>query len=112
MKKIFLIITVLFFTTSCEKDDNEVTYPSCLQTQIDEFIQNYNVQDPRSNIKKYKYQNQFVYVFYKNNVSDEQFSVIDSDCNTICSFGSIAGNNTCENWENAELIETVWTDPR
>jgi hypothetical protein len=112
MKKIFLIIAVLFILTSCERDDNEVTYPSCLQTQINEFIENYGVQSPRSNIKKYKYQNKIVFVFYKNNISDEQFSVIDSDCNIICSFGSIAGNNTCEDWESAEFIETVWTDTR
>ncbi len=112
MKKIILIIGVFFTLNSCKKNDDEINYPTCLQTRINDFIENYGVQNPRSNIKKYTHQSQTVYVFYGNNVSDEQFSVIDENCNTICSFGSIAGNNTCDNWEGAEFLETVWTDNR
>lgn len=112
MKKLTLIIGIILFISSCEKNDDEIQYPTCLETRINNFIENYGVQNPRSSIKKYTYQNQTVYVFYGNNVSDEQFSVVDENCNTICSFGSIAGNNTCDNWENSEFIETVWTDNR
>ncbi|MEN8857941.1 MAG: hypothetical protein ABF260_07740 [Flavobacteriaceae bacterium] len=112
MKKLFLIIGTILFISSCEKNDDEMNYPTCLQTRIDNFIENYGVQNSPSNIKKYEYLSQTVYIFSGNNISDEQFSVIDKNCNTICSFGSIAGNNNCDNWESAEFIETVWIDNR
>jgi len=112
MRNVILIIGIFLFITSCEKSEQDVKYPECIESQINEFIDNYGVQNPRSSVKKYNYENQIVYVFYKNNISDEQYTVVDEYCNIICAFGSIAGNNTCENWDNAQYIETVWTDNR
>ena len=34
------------------------------------------------------------------------------NCNKICEYGGIAGVQTCEDWDKAELKELVWQDNR
>lgn len=72
-----------------------------------------NIQSPKANIEKYLYNNQEVYLVNGQNFPDGQSHVISLDCEDICVLGGLDGSdNDCPNWEDAEFIETIWTDPR
>jgi hypothetical protein len=115
MRNVILVISIFFLSiTSCNRSDyDETKYTNCLQSQIDNILIG-TPRSPRSNIKKYNYDNQIVYVIEINDIADEQFNVVDKQCNVVCVFGGINGNqnSTCVNFESAQYIETVWTDPR
>ncbi|WP_271407379.1 DUF6970 domain-containing protein [Tenacibaculum soleae] len=115
MKKLILIIGITFCIQSCEKneDSNNDNYPDCLQFEINNIFDG-EPTTIRANLKKYKYQENIVYVFFEGNVVEGQTRVYSTECTKICEYGGIGGNqnNTCNNWESAELIETVWTDNR
>ena len=75
------------------------------------------VSTPRRTISSFDYNQQIVYAITPNSFVTEPATIIlDSSCNTICLIGGFAGDNGetagCENFENAEFIETIWTDPR
>jgi len=61
---------------------------------------------------RYKFQDQFVYVFNPGNCGADMMSnVYDEDCFLICSLGGIAGNIMCngENFtENATDETLIW----
>jgi hypothetical protein len=113
MKKLTLIISVLLLQISCNNDDTKkISYPECLSSKIQEILQS-PVQNPKSTIEKYNYQNQTVYLIVFNG-ADSQSQVYNEKCELVCSIGGIGGSaqDTCINWENATYIETVWSDPR
>lgn len=115
MKKLTLMICITLFISNCEKNDDEITYPTCLQTYINTFLENNPSQrTPRSSIKKYMFNDNIVYlVDFLPNTPDSGTSVISSSCEPICSLGGIDGTqNDCDNWESAKYLETVWTDNR
>nr|WP_315200720.1 hypothetical protein [uncultured Flavobacterium sp.] len=117
MKKIILLMSLLLLLLiSCNKSEAEAEkdpYPECISTQIDVILKNYSPRIPRSNVKKYKYNEQYVYAVEINGIPDEQKPVYNEKCELICSRGGIGiTNKTCVNWESAVFIETVWTDPR
>ena len=112
MKKLTLIIGIIIFISSCEKNDDEIKYPSCLQSEVERILES-TPQTPRATINLYLYQENNVYII-NTSFPDDQSNIYNSNCEIICSVGGIDGNqnDTCMNWENAELIETVWVDPR
>lgn len=82
-----------------------------MQEKIDYVLEN-PPQNPRAKIDKYYYKKQYVYVVYTF-YPDFPLSRYDENCNFVCSSGGFDGsNNTCSNWEDADFIETVWTDNR
>ena len=110
MKKIILAISILIFLISCEK--NEIpNYPRCFQSSIDEILEHVP-STSRANLKKYNYEDKIVYVIYRNYLSDEEFSVVNEKCEILCTFGGLSGLDTCINWNDAKLIETIWEDQR
>ena len=114
MKLFTLIFTVTALTTCSSQDDNEVTVePECLQEIVDGIL-NTGVSTPKRSISSYNYNEQLVYVITPSSFSQQPASnVVNASCNTICLIGSIDGKeNECEGFENAEFIETIWTDPR
>ena len=112
MKKVILYFGIILFFIGCNKnDDDTYNYPKCFQNTINNILEN-EPRTPRSNIKKYIYLNQTVYVTYRNGIADEQFYVMTKDCDIVCEFGGLSGNNTCSDWDSAEFIETIWTDNR
>lgn len=115
MKNLILIFCITTILLSCNKNDDSIDekFPECLQFEIDAIL-NGNPTTIKANIKKYKYENAFVYAFHDGNIAEGQTRVYNNECTKICEFGGIGGSqiNTCENWEGAELIETVWEDPR
>lgn len=118
MKNNFLVISVILLLVGCSSgDDNSnrslnqnATYPECLQAQID-VILGAPQRDPRGKIEKYNYHQQAVYVV-KNNFDDFPTVVYDQKCEVICSIGGYNGQDSCEDFENAQRIETVWIDER
>jgi hypothetical protein len=115
MRNVILIIGIFLFITSCEKSEDDVKYPDCLQTYIDIFLENNpSPRSPRSTIKKYMYDDNEVFLIdFLPNVPDTGASVVSFDCNPICFLGGIDGSqNDCVNWENAQYVETIWTDNR
>ncbi len=101
-------IAILMFTTvGCDKEENnnEHTYPPCMQEQIDVFISDTNSM--LGAINKYKYKDEIVYIFWED-IANEQIKVVDENCNVIESI--IAGGVTGPNPKLKEFtyIETVW----
>ncbi len=116
MKKIYFLcaIALLFFgTLGCDnkKDDNNYTYPPCMQEQIDIYLTN-NPTPPSNpaSIEKYSYNGKIVYIFERPYIIDGGFTVRDENCNIICGGGGITGENNCK--FELKYIETVWTDNR
>ncbi len=109
MKKIVLFSAVallIFATAGCDKkDDNNHTYPPCMQEQINEFISDTNSQ--KGAIKEYKYKDKIVYIFWRF-VANEKIEVVDPNCNVIESIiaGGVVGCNPKLN--EFKYIETVW----
>ena len=109
-----VILSIGLLLLSCDKnDDNKADVPKCLQTIIDGILEE-PMSNPKRFINSYNYLGEKVFeISPKSNVSEPATNVIDVDCVTICLIGGIDGDqNDCENFENAELIERVWTDPR
>lgn len=114
MKSLNLALIFIAFMFGCNKEDSQKKqekYPECFQSQINSILDG-EARNPRSMLNTYSFQESIVYILYTNEIDDELFIVKDNDCNTICEFGGIGAIDTCENWENAEFIETVWEDPR
>jgi hypothetical protein len=112
--KLFSLILIVTILIGCSSnDDNEITVePKCLQTIIENALQ-FEPTTPRGNVEKYLYQDNEVLLVNVMNFTDGQSAVINSECVAICSLGGIDGDlNDCEDFENAEFIETIWTDPR
>lgn len=111
MKKMILIC-LLILNSSCSKDEEEKSYPSCFETSIENIL-NAPVKTKRPTIKKYSYQNKEVYILYINYYDHDILNVVDGNCITICEFGGTGGStNTCGDLNNLVLVETVWKDPR
>ena len=104
---------VLLILLSCHKDDKQnKEVPECLKSTTEYILEN-PVKSPRATIKKYNYEGREVYLIDAHNFPDSWSSVTDLDCEVICSFGGFDGSdNDCPNFEDAEYIETIWTDPR
>ncbi len=116
MKKLYFLcaIALLFFATlGCDnkKDDNNYTYPPCMQEQIDIYLTN-NPTPPITSsplINKYSCNGKIVYNWEEGN-PDELSYMVDMDCDTIGELGGIDGRNTCKC--KLRYIETVWKDNR
>jgi len=86
---LFLLCFILFL--SCTKQDDDLSYPDCLQERIDYIVEEEEVSTVRRRILKYHYNNnnnRYVYVLTaRSHVSDEGNHVMDKDCNTVCNIG-------------------------
>lgn len=112
LKKIVGVgIALLFF--SCNHNNNKMHYPECIQSYIDNFLENNNKQTPHASIEKYLYKDDYVYVLNFQNFPDGQSSVISSNCEILCSLGGIDGaQNDCEGFNDAKFIGLIWVDKR
>ena len=114
MKKIVLCCFILLLLTSCQNnDDYSKEIPECLKVTVDAILTK-PVQTPRANIEKWLYKGNEVYAINAQNFPDGESFIITLDCKeTICTIGGFDGPlNDCDEFENAEFIETIWTDPR
>ena len=69
--------------------------------------------EPRAYIHKYLYQSTYVYVLFYGGSSGSNIPPhgINSKCETVCNFGGVTGS-TCEDFDKAEFIESIWQDER
>ncbi len=109
------IIIFLLLFSSCSEDDDNLTYPNCIEQTIDNYYINY--PEPRTKpaeISKYLYHDQEVYIFDPGSgFYDFLYTAVDNNCISICEFGGIAGVQTCKDWDSdAKFIEIVWKDNR
>ncbi len=102
--------SILLVGTGCGKNPIAVNTPACISQAI-----NANKNIPEWNVKsvsEYTYQQTIVYIFdAKEVVSDDQTTVVKSDCSTLCVLGGIAGVSMCngENfYEKAVFRRKVW----
>lgn len=115
MKNLILTFCVsIILLTSCDKNDdsNNEKFPECLQITIDNYIAQFTPQAVRANLKKYNYHGNIVYAFDMGSIVESTTTIYDTNCNIVCGIGGIAGINTCDDWDSAEFIITLWTDDR
>lgn len=106
---LFVFLFILLFFFSCSKS-TEPKYSECIQNFIAETLSGLP-GSPRAKIDKYNYEGETVYVFQHDHA--DPISVVYSEtCEVICDFGGVTQVNSCENWEEAEYIETIWVDNR
>ena len=108
-----IIIAVLLFSIiSCQKVELKEETPDCIQQKIIEFENNVNFCETGKSVYRYKFQDQFVYVFNPGDCGADMMSnVYDEDCLLICSLGGIAGIILCndENFSEKATDETlIW----
>ena len=116
MKKLNLAFLYLIttFLLGCSNDDNN-SLPECIQGIIENIVYQDEPQTPRASIDKYIYNGETVYLFNRNtwnSFSDSVKWVINEGCDVSCHVGSHFEDFNCIDWESAQFIETVWTDPR
>ena len=112
IKKSIILFSILLFSVGCS-DKNDPDIPDCVQTLIDEFVENSDPQTPGASVDTYKYENETVYVLNFQNFPDGQSMLISTRCIQKCVLGGIDGpQNDCENWEEAQYLKTIWIDPR
>ena len=113
MLKSLIGAAVVLLTIGCESNHLNNNYPKCVQSYIDNFLENNNKQTPSASVDKYLYKGDYVYVLNFQNFPDGQSSVISSECEPLCSLGGIDGpQNDCEGFDDAKFISTVWVDNR
>ena len=113
MKKIIIVVFILFSLIACHNDDNNrKEIPECVKPIVEDIL-DMEVQSPKASIEKYKYQGREVYQVNAQNFPDGQSFVYELNCEYICPLGGLDGtDNDCENYSAAEFIEIIWTDPR
>lgn len=103
------------FTSGCQKSDiNLEDNSDCIDLKIEAFKTSNLPCESGKSIYRYKFQDEFVYVFGPGNCGADMMSdVYDEECNLICGLGGIAGNITCngENFgQNATEEILIWMD--
>ncbi|MFH0894291.1 MAG: hypothetical protein V2A54_07635 [Bacteroidota bacterium] len=111
MKKYFFLAFLLpFILLGCKKSGIASGTPKCVEHKIEDFSK-MSITDNGANVKKYKFQENTVYVFDPGNSgADITSEVIDSDCNTLGFLGGITGNTIIkgQDFSNATFIKIVW----
>lgn len=106
-----LLLCLVLMSFQCEDNDDNITFPECLQERIDSAL-NQDPTTPRGTIEKYMFNSEEVYLLsFQNGIADGMAMVVNENCEEICVIGGISGL-ICEGFEDAEFIETVWEDPR
>ena len=113
MKKIAFYFVILIAFNSCNKQNQDPTYPDCIQEHINNFVENNEPQTPKASIDIFNYEGEDVFVINFQNFPDGQSAVITTQCEPICVLGGIDGPlNDCSNWDKAIFVETIWVDNR
>ena len=110
------MVAAVSLGSCCKNDDHQpddTTGTPCLDSKVSQFKQDDNLCNTGATVKKYLFQNQFVYVFDLGPCGADFFSeVIDDQCNFLGNLGGIAGNTTINgaSFSSAQYISTVWSN--
>ncbi len=113
----FIILASILAFSSCEKlailsgvINGEI--PKCISEEIAAFkIEAYDTCDEGATVIKYLFQDEEVYVFTLGHcLSDGAQEVLNSDCEVICTLGTIVGITECqgEDFVTAEELKVIW----
>ena len=108
-----LTILLILFTSGCQKSDiNLEDNSDCIDLKIEAFKTSNLPCESGKTIYRYKFQDEFVYVFGPGNCGADMMSdVYNEECNLVCGLGGIAGNLMCngENFHDGATDETlIW----
>lgn len=108
----FIVIILIFAFSNCQKTDVKIETPECIEQNIQEFENDVNFCETGKSVYRYKFQDQFVYVFNPGDCGADMMSTVyDENCNSICGLGGIAGNIICndDNFSEGATDETlIW----
>ena len=108
-KSHFILISLLLFLVSCQKDDFGLS--DCLNGKIKDFKNGDYACADGANVKEYQFMGEKVYVFDPGFCGADMFSeVIDEECDILGYLGGIAGiieiNGT--NFSEAVFVKVIW----
>ena len=113
MKAIIIITSAItLLLTDCQRIELKEDSSNCIEQKIREFENNTSLCESGKSVYRYKFQDEFVYVFNPGDCGADMMSeVYDDTCNRICGLGGIAGNMICngENfWQKATDEKLIW----
>lgn len=96
---IFLLIipaSIAVFS-NCEDNDPPVSpLPACIEQKIEEYKSLSTCAQDSARVTRFNSQIGYVYLFsYDYCCCDYASPILDSDCNEVCFFGGIGGNQKC-----------------
>jgi hypothetical protein len=96
----YLLLTIIFLLTSCEKIDKDC--PDCIRELTREFAKR-PICDSGASVGQLLFQGEYVYVFYQGACgADMSSSVLDQNCEYIGHLGGFAGNTKINGVEFSE----------
>ena len=103
----YAILSSIVSLMSCSEGE-----PPCIAERIDNFKNNQS--DCReATIAKYEFMGSEVYTFTDGQcISDDGTNIIDSECNSVCFLGGIAGFTLCQDkdfYQEAIFIEELFS---
>lgn len=107
--QVLSVVCLLMMSFQCGKGDKDIT--PCIENKIASFPA--ECCSTGATVKKYNFQNDFVYVFDLGPCGNDFTSaVLSESCDTLGMLGGIAGITQIngENFSNAVFIETVWSN--
>ncbi len=108
LKSLLPFLFILFFCFINLNCNKEYCYPDCISEQIT-AIERSNL--PGSYISEYWFQGQKVFYVFTGYSPDEQYAVINSDCEVIGYLEGFIGNTIIKGDDfikNAKLIKVLW----
>ncbi|MBI1225977.1 MAG: hypothetical protein GC192_12145 [Bacteroidetes bacterium] len=113
MKNIIIpsILLLLFFLSSCKKDD-DLKVSDCMEKTITDFQKDPSTCPTGATVKEYEFQGQKVYAFDLGScVEDAAVTILSSECDILCEVGGFGGTSDCLGFnffENAKELRVVW----
>lgn len=120
MKNILIIglCALLFVLSSCQdkEEDLPLVTPDCVQTIIGNLQENDTNPDCFASVKRYTFEGGDVFEVQTDACLDGPITIMDADCDTICTlvFEGFQVTSECGNsadfYNEAELIEVVFIE--
>jgi len=117
MKNLFLFLlltSLIFSTTSCNKEDLPEGLPDCIESEIKEYKKlSANVDCQKTYVKEYIFEEETVYVGYAGDACIESGETIyTEECEQLCFVsglgGTVANCNGVNFYENATFVKLIW----
>ena len=115
-----LLVLVCIFTclwTSCKTNETDLSLvtPECVQTIIGNLQENDTNPDCFASVKRYTFEGAAAFEIQSDACLDGSISIIDADCNNICTINSgFIGIPECSNsanfYDEAVFVELVWLE--
>lgn len=112
MKNLKCLIPLLILALLACNNGEDADLPDCIKKEIEAFAADGNVCKGTARVVEFQFKGKPVFLFDMGNcIADGAYPVKDTDCETICTLGTIAGIIQCEGEnfdEQATEIRVVW----